>query len=548
MNRDNNKRLSRTGRILLISGIAVAVLLGAWFGIQAWLGREVTKLLESEPLNLDGSAYITDVGRVRVDLARRSVTLHGVSVKTQKNSRTRKQGPVPVLEARAEKVSASGIHYRKGRDTVPGALHIRSLEVSAPEVIFEGVPCPEGDTCRTAAAGKRNKPMKIDIERFGISGATIHAGIWEGSEKNNFTAEGLDLTLLRLSFGSGIPKETLRQADSVPAGVSAVSLSVRTLAYVFKNGALKMEADTLSLDSGKGILSAGRLALLPQYDKYQYAVRVGDHTDWVMLDVREIACSGVSLPYLSGHDMLHADSVSVGSVEIDSYKDRNQLQSPAFRQMLYTSVQRIPVGIDFPVIDARGINIRYEEVSKGATVPGVVTFTDMDARITGLTNRPQKPTQQYRIYAEGYMFGGALVKTTLSLPADSSNDRFSLKAEVGPMSATIASPVTEPIANVRIVSGDLHSVNVELSGSSVKAQSVVDMRYNNLQIAILHKKDPERERELLTTIANGMVLHRDNPEGGKLRIGHGFYERDPQKSFWNYLWKTSFAGVTDIVM
>ena len=41
---------------------------------------------------------------------------------------------------------------------------------------------------------------------------------------------------------------------------------------------------------------------------------------------------------------------------------------------------------------------------------------------------------------------------------------------------------------------------------------------------------------------------RDNPEGGKLRIGHGFYERDPQKSFWNYLWKTSFAGVTDIVM
>ena len=37
-------------------------------------------------------------------------------------------------------------------------------------------------------------------------------------------------------------------------------------------------------------------------------------------------------------------------------------------------------------------------------------------------------------------------------------------------------------------------------------------------------------------------------KGGKLRIGHGFYERDPQKSFWNYLWKTSFAGVTDIVM
>ena len=94
----------------------------------------------------------------------------------------------------------------------------------------------------------------------------------------------------------------------------------------------------------------------------------------------------------------------------------------------------------------------------------------------------------------------------------------------------------------------MHKFTVMTFPGNIDHKTFVDMRYNNLQIAILHKKDPERERELLTTIANGMVLHRDNPEGGKLRIGHGFYERDPQKSFWNYLWKTSFAGVTDIVM
>ena len=102
-----------------------------------------------------------------------------------------------------------------------------------------------------------------------------------------------------------------------------------------------MEVDTLSLDSGKGILSAGRLALLPQYDKYQYAVRVGDHTDWVMLDVREIACSGVSLPYLSGHDMLHADSVSVGSVD-------RQLQGPQPAPVACIPADALHIGTTYP--------------------------------------------------------------------------------------------------------------------------------------------------------------------------------------------------------
>lgn len=538
-------RLSRKARILLTAGIVAAVLLGAWFGVQAWLGHKVTQLLESAPLNLDGSAYVADVRKTRVDMARRSVTLYGVSIRTQKHSHNRRNGPVPVLEASAARISASGVHFRRERDTLPAGLRIRNIEVESPEILFEGIPGSGCDTCRTETTGKK---LDMAIDRLAVRNATVHAGLWAGDEKNTFSVEGLDLTLRGIALDGTPAPDTLRTEQAARQAVASARLSVRNCSYAFKNGALKIEADTLSADTEAGTLSVERLALLPQYDKYQYSLRVGDHTDWVLLDVKDVAGTGVRFPYLSGEQTFRADSVGVGCVEIDSYKDRNQPQSPAFRQMLYTSVQRIPLGIDIPVIDAHNINIRYEEVSKGASVPGVVRFTDMNARVTGLTNQPREEAQQYRIYAEGYLFGGAPVTTVLSLPADSLNDRFSLRAVAGPMSATLASPVTEPIANVRIVSGDIHSVRVELSGNSLRAQSVVDMRYDDLQIAILRKNDPDRERELLTTIANGMVLHRNNPQDGKLRIGHGAFERDPQKSFWNYLWKTSFAGVSDIVM
>ena len=535
------KRLSRKGRLLLSAGIVLAVLLGAWFGVQAWLGHEVTRLLESEPINLDGSAYTTDIKSVRVDLARRSITLRGVSLKNQKGTRTRKDGPIPLLEARAARVSASGIHFRKGKGDKPGILRIRTIRIDTPDITFEGVPGTACDTCGTPNAALRK--MRLSVERFAVTGATIRAGVWQEGEKHTFAATGLDATLRDIALG-----DTLSGGKTPKAALSALSLSAGQLAYTLKNGALKVEAVSLAVDSEAGTFAAARLALLPQYDKYQYALRVGDHTDWLALDVREVAGTGLRLPFPGNDQLLHADSVRVGSVAIASYKDRNQPQSPAVRPMLYTSVQRIPAGFDIPFIDVRHIDIRYEEVSQGATLPGVITFTDMAARITGLTNRPARESQQYRIDAEGYLLGGARVRSTLALPADSRNDFFALAAEVGPMSATIASPVTEPIANIRIVSGSIHSVTVALSGNSREAQATVEMPYDDLQIAILHKNDPDRQRKLLTTIANDMVLHRSNPEGDRLRIGHGRHERDPYKSFWNYLWKTSFVGVADIVM
>src|SRR5699024_9464377 len=122
-------RLSRKARILLTAGIVAAVLLGAWFGVQAWRGYKVTELLESAPLNLDGSAYVADVRKTRVDMARRSVTLYGVSIRTQKHSHNRRNGPVPVLEASAARISASGVHFRRERDILPAGLRIRNIEV-----------------------------------------------------------------------------------------------------------------------------------------------------------------------------------------------------------------------------------------------------------------------------------------------------------------------------------------------------------------------------------------------------------------------------------
>lgn len=545
-------RLSGVQKGLIITGAVVLVLAGVWLGVQAWLGHRITKLLETEPINLDGRMYAAKIEKVRVDLARRSVTLTGLTVSTPRSARSRKNSPVPVLDASIKRVSASGIRYHKDKKSSEKSIAIRTVEIESPKITCEGVPSAPKDTTASRRQPQAKK-IRLQLDKLRIMDGDILVSVWEGPEKNSFSAGGLDLTLTDIALGPELPQiGSVRSADSTEPRTpllpgAEVSLAADSLSYTYKNGAMKLEAESLLFDSGTEALSATRIALIPQYSKYQYSLRVADHSDWTELIVDNIDCLGIKLP-MSPDDTFHADSIKVGGVRIDSYKDRNQPQSPRIKPTLYESVERIPIGIDVPSIDAAGINIRYEEVAKGASIPAVITFTDMDAHIAGLTNRPAAEAQHYTIEARGYLLGSALVDATLMLPADSLNNKFSVKATVGPMSATIASPVTEPIANIRIVSGNIQSVAVEISGDSYRAQSVVDMRYTDLRIAIMRKNDPDREREFLTTIANDIVLRRDNPLRDKLRIGHGTFERDPYKSFWNYLWKTSFAGVSDVVM
>ncbi len=46
-----------------------------------------------------------------------------------------------------------------------------------------------------------------------------------------------------------------------------------------------------------------------------------------------------------------------------------------------------------------------------------------------------------------------------------------------------------------------------------------------------------------------MVIHNENPSPGQpLRVAKPKFTRDPQKSFFNLVWKTIFTGIKETVL
>lgn len=561
MEKHQRVRMGRKARIATIVLVVVAVFAGMWFGVQWWLGHKISEVLGKELAGLDASCYVTDIGKVRVDLARRSVSLRGTSIRTQHNQRISRKGPVPVIDFSVERITASGVSYRKGRDG-QRTVKVHELDIVSPMMQFEGIPGNSSQSKPADSVAQKGKinGMKLDVETLTISNGNLRAALWRDKEKSSYAVDGLNLSVSGIYLGGGgpdrfvSPEMTADDADAMlretveDAGVSGVSLSLSSVAYVFKNGAIKVEADTLAVDTRRGTFSVARLAVLPQYNKEQYTLLVGDHTDWMKVVVGDVEGDGVKFPFVAGEEMFLADNIDVGTVTIEGYKNRNQFQTEKIKPTLYESVWAIPMGIDIQTITVDKIDVIYEEVSKGSTTPGVLGFSDMNARITGLTNRPKSQDQYYTIYSEGYIFGRALMKATLMMPAAKGNDYFTVDAWMGQMPATVASPATEPIANVKIVSGMMKSAQVSIEGNSRDGRSVVNMVYDDLRISILDKKKPGRERELLTALANDVVLRRSNPLDGREKVGKGEARRDVHKSYWNFIWKISFSGVIDILV
>lgn len=526
-------------RTLVAAVVAAAVLLCARAGIQAWAGYAVSGVLGRCIAGTGAGVYVGDVDRVELDMNEGSVSLFGTTIRTVRRHGA-KTGPVPVVDVAVDRITLSGIGFGRGRAGAPDSIDIGRVEIEGPTVRYEGV----RNAIHPAGGADGRMPL-LSIGSVSVADASLRLGAWIRDRKSVLSADGATFSAAFVHSAA----DTALSAAAMLRLLSELSVSADCLSCTVKGGAMAIEADSLEFDMAREQLSAGRLALLPQYGKEEYALRVGDRTDWVSLDVRGVECTGVRLPHVADRgELFSVDSVSVAAVYIEAYKDRNRLQTDNITETLYETIWRIPVGIEIPAISVEDIDIRYEEISAGRDVAGVITFDDMSAQVHGFTNRPVQEGQMYLIHAAGQMMGRVDIDVELSLPVAAGDDRFTLSAYMGSMPAPTASPVTEPIASVAIVSGWMHSATVEIEGTSARAESAVCLVYDDLRINLLHGGDPQQPMQMLSGLANDALLRGDNPSEDGLRVGYGTYERDCHKSFWNYIWKTSFAGVMDLLL
>ncbi len=518
--------------VRIVGYIVLAVII-LYFGGQWWLEGKIRRTIESKVSEMTQGAVKADIGAVSVRLIGRAVWLKEVKITTDTAAIRQTDLPVAGADIYLDKLGIRGIHYNKKDSTV----HIRAkeFELKGPHIRIASLK-------KEKKANPTNEPttrkLDLQIQNINILLDEIQYEKIQERDTNRYTVKDLHAEIQDYEMQSDVGTSRL------PFLCRNIDLSFTQFQNQFAERSQLLEIDTLNLRGKEGTFSVGSVRLLPQYAKYEFAQKAPGHVDWTRIETGKLYCSGVDMQRMLTKGVLVIDSVSLQQASIASYKNRQIEQVQKVKRLFYESVQEFPVPLAIRRITLNNIGVEYQELAKKGFSPGKITFEGLHGMFYGLTNIVQADRPYFTLKAQGKLMGQGQIQATFRLPVDSLNPHFEVEGKLGSMSLLDLNPMIEPLAKIKITSGEEEEMTFRIEGNSHKAHINMVFLYQDLKIRIMKEKDGHLEtRSFLTTLANGLIAKGNNPDHGGIRRVEGEVERDPYRSQFNYLWKTLFEGL-----
>jgi len=242
--------------------------------------------------------------------------------------------------------------------------------------------------------------------------------------------------------------------------------------------------------------------------------------------------------------------LSDGSIHIyanPNPKDTTSDNSVNFPQLL---LKRFKIDLKIDTIGIKNISLIYTEYNKKSGKTGTVSFDNTSGELLNITNNKAalQKNNMATVQLKTYFINTARLDVQFSFKLDDENMPFSYKGHLAPMDLQKITPVTTPLAMVKISSGKLKSFDFDFKADRVKSTGKVVILYNDLRVAVLKRDENDnlKKMSIASLLANALVIKRDNPaENGPPRVGEVLWVRKINSSIFTYMWKTLLMGIKE---
>lgn len=525
----------RTKWVLIPVGILALLAIGVLIA-----GSIIRGKIEKELTDTQLGNFRFTCEQVRVNLFRESIVLKGVSLKTEERSVSPDSllnTPVQYLDAQIEKVSLRGISLKKLKNK---DFDFSSLVIDTPNaVIVTHLPAKDSISVNT--------PEKEQSTWDGLGVGSIR--ILNGSCDWRRITETDTLQYRLLGFDADIEElriDSTSQSRSRFLFSKNINVNIRAFRYTFANRAYILALDSLQWNGADKTIAIANTELMPQFSKRDFPRKSVRKSDYMQLDVKKLSVIGIDTDKLWNEGTLAADSAHLASGNFVSFKDRNAVVPLRVKPMMHTTIQRLGIPVDVRKMKVENFNATYEEQALNRTTAGQVTFEHIDATFYGFTNIVKRENQYIELYATARLMGQGELHAVVSMPVDSTNNHFDVKATLLSTSLPTLNRMILPLTGLEIKSGVVDRMDFHMGGSDISANVNMTLRYKDLKIELLKMRRGEwKERDGLSNLANWALIKSENPDKKGLRNAQATVRRDPHRSVYNYIWKGISAGAVE---
>lgn len=321
-----------------------------------------------------------------------------------------------------------------------------------------------------------------------------------------------------------------------------------------------VSADSMYTHTATGInysattnkLTVDSFSIQPNYSDYEFTARHEFEADKFEAGFRNISFHNFTAEdYLKAGNLV-SSYVEIGKVNFYAFRDKRKkfrhINKPTFQEMIYNYPGTIRV-------DSIGIlngNVVYTEHAEMANEPGWISFQEVNAHIYKITNDTIYKTEKAFIgfNAEALLMGKAQMTVQMKGRLFDRQNAFAVNGKLSGIEVMELNPMLEKNAFIYATSGKIEAMNFSFTADNTKSAGQMNLRYDGLNVAVknIRTDDTTAEKErMISKIANMKIMNSNPLPGKEMRQGVISFERDPEKSFFNYCAKSIISGIKSSV-
>ncbi len=317
----------------------------------------------------------------------------------------------------------------------------------------------------------------------------------------------------------------------------------------------RVEIGSVTAGYSSGTFGLEHVTLTPGQTRTEFLAGAGPDGDRV-----ELSAGPISIVVLEWRRLFEdldavADTVRVDSLTMHILSDKHRSKAPrtSAPAMPHDVIRELPTGLSVDVIEVAGGHITYAERGPESVRPGSVTFADLRASVTNLTNDPVLAAERgpTMVEAQTRVFNAVPVGVRASLPLLGPAPTMFFFADIGGFDAGAVNAILPDLEGIRVTGGTVDSARVDIRYRPGGASGEVMVAYSDLSIRQQDRASGEQSvgQAITSFLANTFVINGSNqPDDDRgPDVGAVEYETPEFAPFFMIFWQAIRDGLIDLI-
>ncbi|MDT7827798.1 hypothetical protein RQM65_03850 [Pricia sp. S334] len=374
----------------------------------------------------------------------------------------------------------------------------------------------------------------IEIGEFSVEEGTLTL-LRETSDSVAFAVNDVNFSI------DNIRTDPERITKKIPVTYEAYELNADSL-YVNLGPFEKLNVTSLTWNQSYAKIAG--LRLHSKYSKTELSRQLSVERDHIDLQIPEMKLDSIRFGFEKNTLYIHTGSGIIKKPDLEMYRDKLIADDTKNKKLYSRSLRELPIHIEVPKVEIANGRISYSEQVTTNASPGKLLFENLNATILNISNTYPEGDKT-EIKARTKFMGDGDMTLDWSFDVNHDNDAFLAAGTVSNFNTERINPFLE--SNLRAkASGTIEQMYFTVSGNGVSASGDIKMKYDDFRFQVL-KKDGSGVNRFLTAIGNLFVDSGSDTDAEGFRHGNIYAERDPTKSFFNYLWLNVQDGTISVL-